>query len=165
MPPFPVELETWWLGPGTHLLTQLLHGKDRTSNPREIGFVQATQRRLRSFDHCRDAPDQIEQKWPSLRSARGFDYDANPRKKLKESLETTFRKIDDGGIDHSRVMDGLGVLDTVEVRRLQLIEATKLALRACVISERRRVSLVEELHGAAGRRFAQCHMGFRVCVS
>ncbi|KAF7562373.1 hypothetical protein G7046_g1732 [Stylonectria norvegica] len=160
MPPFAAELEEWWLSCGLASLTSLVDSNELDLIPQDCGFAQALQRILRNFDNDRTLQDDIQATWPAIRAARGIDYNANPRKRLKEASRSIFQRSEDGGIDASRVMDGLGYLDAMEIHRLRLVKATKAAMQAAS-PEERHYQVVEELHQTATRHFGHFHMGFR----
>lgn len=163
MPPFATELEQWWLTFGLEALTRLVTLTDNDPKPHECGFAQALQRRLRSFDNSQAIRADILEKWPKIRAARGIDYDVNPRKHLREASHGIFRRLEDGGIDYARATDGLGFLDAMEVHRLRLHEATRIAMGAGA-PEKQQAHVVEELHRTATLHYGQFHMGFRICV-
>ncbi|CAJ0555136.1 Ff.00g052010.m01.CDS01 [Fusarium sp. VM40] len=163
MPPYAAELETWWSGSGLEALTRLVNDDSDELNPRQCGFAQQLQTRLLTFDNDRAIQTQIQKAWPAIRTARGVDYDANTRKYAKYITSTIFRKPTDGGIDFNRVMDGLGYLDAMEIRRLRLLAATRKAMETGTPSEAS-AQVVEELDRTATANFRHLHAGFRTCV-
>ncbi|KAF4967532.1 hypothetical protein FSARC_4917 [Fusarium sarcochroum] len=163
MPPYAAELETWWLGSGYETLIHLINYEDDDLSPRQCGFAQRMQRRLLTFDNNRVVHAQIQRAWPAIREARGVDYDANTRKYIKYISCNIFRKPKDGGIDYDRVMDGLGYLDAMEIRRLCLLEATHVAIETASPGENR-LQMLEELDRTTSINFRHLHAGFRTCV-
>jgi hypothetical protein len=163
MPPYAAELETWWSGSGLEALTHLVNDDSDELNPRQCGFAQLLQTRLLTFDNDRTIQTQIQKAWPAIRATRGIDYDANTRKYAKYIASTIFRKPADGGIDFDRVMDGLGYLDAMEIRRLRLLMATRKAMETGTPSEAS-AQVVEELDRTATANFRHLHAGFRTCV-
>ena len=163
MPPFAAELEEWWLSCGYEPLTRLVQPTERDPKPKECGFAQAMQRKLRNFDHDRAMEADIQATWPAIRAARGIEYAANPRKRLKEASRSIFKRPEDGGMDQGQVMDGLGYLDAMEVHRLRLVETTKIAMDSGV-PEDSQVQVIKELHHTATIHYGHFHMGFRICV-
>ncbi|KAM0216127.1 hypothetical protein ACHAQD_008041 [Fusarium lateritium] len=163
MPPYAAELETWWSGSGLEALTHLVNDDTDELNPRQCGFAQQLQTRLLTFDNDRTIHTQIQKAWPAIRAARGVDYDANTRKYAKYIASTIFRKPDNGGIDFDRVMDGLGYLDAMEIRRLRLLAATRKTMETGTPSEAS-AQVIEELDRTATANFRHLHAGFRTCV-
>ncbi|CAM1509133.1 Fc.00g028720.m01.CDS01 [Cosmosporella sp. VM-42] len=162
MPPFAAELEEWWLSCGYEPLTRLVDSADSDPKPKECGFAQAIQRKLRNFDNDRVIRADIQATWPAIRAARGIDYEANPRKRLKEASRSIFKRPEDGGLNQLQAMDGLGYLDAMEVHRLRLVEATKIAMDAGA-PEASQVQVIKELHSTATAHYGHFHMGFRIC--
>ncbi|KAF5022737.1 hypothetical protein F66182_5210, partial [Fusarium sp. NRRL 66182] len=148
MPPYAAELEAWWLGSGYEALVHLINDEAGDLNHRQCGFAQQMQRRLLTFDNDRTIQSLIQQAWPAIRAARGVDYDTNTRKSVKHVYGNIFRKPKDGGIDYDRVMDGLGYLDAMEIRRLRLLEATQIAVEAVSPGEDR-LQMLQELDRTA----------------
>ncbi|KAF4986616.1 hypothetical protein FGRMN_10752 [Fusarium graminum] len=163
MPPYAAELETWWLGSGYEAIKHLLNSDINDLSPRQCGFAQQLQARLLEFDNDRTIQAQIRKTWPAIRAARGIDYDANTRKYAKFIASTIFRKPKDGGMDLNRVMDGLGYVDAMEIRRLRLLEATRNAIEIGMPSEAD-AQLIEELDRTATANFKHIHAGFRTCI-
>ncbi|KAJ4269630.1 hypothetical protein NW762_001298 [Fusarium torreyae] len=163
MPPYAAELEAWWLGTGYEALVRLINDEDDGLNPRQCGFAQQMQRRLLTFDNSRAIHAQIERDWPAIREARGVDYHANTRKNIKYISCNIFRKSKDGGIDYAHVMDGLGYLDAMEIRRLRLLEATQVAIEVASPGANR-LQMLEELDRTASVNFRHLHAGFRTCI-
>ena len=164
MPLFAAELEKWWLSHGQDAIYRLVNPDEDGPRPHECGFAQAIQRRLRNFDNDKTIQDHLNSSWKSVLGSSSADYDVNPRKHLKDASRTIFRRLEDGGIDRSRAMEGLGYLDSMEIQRCQLIEATKLAMKTG-FAEQHHKHVIEELHRTATHHFSLFHMGFRVCVS
>ncbi|KAF5676314.1 hypothetical protein FHETE_2194 [Fusarium heterosporum] len=163
MPPYAAELETWWLGSGYEAIKHLLTGDINDLSPQQCGFAQHLQTRLLAFDNDRTIQAQIRKTWPTIRAARGIDYDANTRKYAKCIASNIFRKPKDGGMDLNHVMDGLGYVDAMEVRRLRLLEATRNAIEIGMPSEAD-AQLIEELDLTATSNFKHVHAGFRSCI-
>ncbi|KAM6527955.1 hypothetical protein FALCPG4_008987 [Fusarium falciforme] len=175
MPPFAAELEGWWLGSGYEALTRLTDNEDDQLSPRQCGFARDLQRRLLSFDNDRALQAEIQEAWPAIRTARGIDYSANLRDKVKDMVRNVFRRPEDGGIDSARVMDALGYLDAMEIDRLRRVETAKAAVEA----QRTRVieakksglevppvndthpHILEELDRTTSAKYKRFHAGFR----
>ncbi|KAH7146396.1 hypothetical protein EDB81DRAFT_883816 [Dactylonectria macrodidyma] len=162
MPPFAAELEEWWLTSGHEILTRLLD-PNNDLNPQECGFAQDVQRKLRALDNDPALQAEIKAAWPAIRSAKGINYGANPRKHLKEASSNIFRHTGDGGIDRSRLLDGLGYLDAMEFHRLRLMKATKSAMETTAL-EKHQAQLVDELDHHASTHYRRFHMVFRICA-
>ncbi|KAF7550407.1 hypothetical protein G7Z17_g5744 [Cylindrodendrum hubeiense] len=163
MPPFAPELEEWWLGSGYEALIQLVAPGDDAIDPQECGFAQHIQRRLCALDNDRALQADLEAAWPTIRIMRGINYVANPRKRLKEASTSIFRQVEDGGIDLSRVLEGLGYLDAMEVHRLRLMKATRGAMEITA-PEKRHLQVVDELDRQASIHYRHFHLGFRTCI-
>ncbi|KAH6997208.1 hypothetical protein EDB80DRAFT_585506 [Ilyonectria destructans] len=163
MPPFAPELEEWWLGRGYDALTRLVDPGDDALKPQECGFAQDVQRRLCALDNDRALQAEIKEAWPAIRAARGINYVANPRKQLKEASGTIFKPVEDGGMDQSRVLEGLGYLDAMEVHRLRFMKATRSAMEATA-PEKRHLQVVDELDRQATIHYRHFHLGFRTCT-
>lgn len=164
MPPFAPELEEWWLGHGYDALTRLVDPGDDALKPEECGFAQDVQRRLRALDNDHLLQAKLKEAWPAIRAARGINYVANPRKQLKEASSTIFKPVEDGGMDQSRVLEGLGYLDAMEVHRLRFLKATRSAMEVTT-PEKRHLQVVDELDRQATIHYRHFHLGFRTCVS
>lgn len=164
MPPSATYLEDWWLSNGHGALSRLVDRNDLGLSPRDVGFAQAAQRKLRVFDNDRDLQDRLHADWHAALESQGIDFDANPRKRLKDAAHDIFKSTQDGGINNDRVLEGLGYLDATEIRRLRLLTATQLAMESSV-TEDKQSQIIEELHRTASNRYRQFHMGLRACVS
>ncbi|EWG52899.1 hypothetical protein FVEG_11486 [Fusarium verticillioides 7600] len=163
MPPYPAELETWWLGIGYEALKQLVNGESDDLDSRQCGFAQQMQTRLLAFDNDQTIQASIQTAWPAIRAARGVDYDANSRKNSKYIASNIFRKPHDGGIDFERAMDGLGYLDAIEIRRLRLLEATHAAMETILPTESQ-LQMLQELDRTSTANFRLLHAGFRAFI-
>lgn len=163
MPPYPADLERWWLSSGHEALVQLLDMETIGFRPRECGFSQAAQTRLLRFDGDQHLEYKLRTQLPRIRALIGSDYGANPRKSLAEASRSIFRKPEDGGMDHSMALEGLGLLDAVETHRLRLLAATKKKAGPHASLDYH-LNVIHALHQTASGRYAQFHMGFRTCV-
>ncbi|KAG5809278.1 hypothetical protein H9Q74_005662 [Fusarium xylarioides] len=163
MPPYPAELETWWLGIGYEALKQLVNDESDDLNSRQCGFAQQMQTRLLAFDNDQTIQASLQTTWPAIRAARGVDYDANSRKNSKYIAYNIFRKPHDEGIDFERAMDGLGYLDAIEIRRLRLLEATHAAMETISPTESQ-LQMLQELDRTSTANFRLLHAGFRACI-
>ncbi|KAH6896873.1 hypothetical protein B0T10DRAFT_583522 [Thelonectria olida] len=163
MPPFAAELEEWWLGPGSEALTSLVDPGGTAPKPQECGFAQDIRHRLCSFDNNRALQADLEAAWPAIRAARSINYSANPRKHLKEASRNIFLRAEDGAMNKSRVMDGLGYLDAMEAHRLHLMKATKRVIDHSTTSDQHLLA-IKELHRQALVHYGHFHLGFRTCI-
>ncbi|KAK7413187.1 hypothetical protein QQX98_007911 [Neonectria punicea] len=160
MPPFAAELEEWWLSCGYEELVRLVDPPEDALKPQECGFAQEVQRRLCAIDNNRALQAEINAAWPAIRAARGINFVANPRKHLKEASRSIFRRVEDGGMDHSRVLDGLSYLDAMEVHRLRLVKATRSAMEVST-PDNRHLQVADELDRQASIHYHHFHLGFR----
>lgn len=163
MPPRPTELENWWLNHGHKALEELVSCRDLELGPRDVGFAQAIQHKLRAFDHDQQLQAELLSDCLAVRASQETRISINPRKKLKDAATQIFRSSEDGGIDQRRALEGLGHLDDAEVHRLQLLTATKLAVDSGDIEEEQ-LQIIRELDQAATKRHGEFHMGFRARV-
>ena len=163
MPPYAADLEAWWLDSGYDAIKDLIDGTADDLNPQQCGFAQQMRRRLLSFDNDSSVRAQIIKDWPTIRIARGVDYDANTRKYAKYIASTIFRKPQNGGIDFNLAMNGLGYLDAMEIRRLRLLKATHTAIEAASPRESR-PPMLKELERMSSTNFKHLHAGLRICV-
>lgn len=163
MPPYPLELEEWWLTQGYDALCELVDLSRTKIKPRECGFAQAVQQRLRTFDNDRNIPKQLHSQLPAIRASKKIDYASNPRKNLRIALTSIFKSPEDRGIDYRRAIEGLGYLDAMEAHRRRLVATTRLALDNTKPVETY-APLIEELDRTASLRYGHFHMGFRACV-
>lgn len=164
MPSFAAELEEWWLNHGHEAISHLVDPSSDGPKPHECGFAQAIQRRLRSFDNDKTVRDHLQSSWKAVRDSRNTEYDVNPQRHLQNASRGIFRRPEEGGIDRSKAMEGLSYLDAMEIQRLRLVEATKIAM-SISSPEAHHKHIIEELHRTATHHFGLFHMGFRVCVS
>ncbi|KPM38435.1 hypothetical protein AK830_g8137 [Neonectria ditissima] len=163
MPPFPTELEEWWLSCGYEELVHLVDPPDDALKPQECGFAQEVQRRLCALDNDRSLLAEINEAWPAIRVSRGVNFVANPRKHLKEASRSIFRLVEDGGMDQSRVLEGLSYLDAMEVHRLRLMKATRSAIEVSVPDDRH-LQVADELDRQASIHYRHFHLGFRTGI-
>ncbi|KAF9777570.1 hypothetical protein IL306_004367 [Fusarium sp. DS 682] len=163
MPPYAAELEDWWLGAGYEALKHLVDKESEDLNPQQCGFAQHMQTRLLTFDADETIQASLKATWPAIRAARGVDYNANSRKNSKYIASNIFRKPGDGGMDFERVMDGLGYLDAIEIRRLRLLEATHAAMETASPTDSQ-LHMLQELDRASSANFRLLHAGFRACI-
>lgn len=137
---------------------------DMVLKPSDCGFAQAAQHRIRSFDNDQAITDELRSMVPFMMSTRLFDYEANPRKSLVEATKNIFRKPEDGGLDHKRAMEGLGLLEAAERHRRRQVSSFKqqIAQGYPLINHN---NMVHELDRTATSRYDNFHMGFRALVS
>lgn len=164
MPPSPLELQAWWLTTGRKSLERLFSRHDLVLEPHQVGFPQAVQHKLRTFDHDETWQASLRADWQNQRAKQTNSNDFNPRRRLKEALTTIFRRAEAGGLLFENALEGLGRLDSAEVHRLRLIAAVNLALDSA-ISQGDQMRVFEELQSATSNHYLQFHMGFRACVS
>ena len=162
MPPSPLELQYWWLDSGRESLEHLLDRQDLSLGPRDVGFAQFVQRKLRQFDHDEVLQNRLRSDWLAGRSRRAKGSDSNPRRRLKEALATVFRRNEDGGLLFERALEGLAGIDAAEIHRLRLVTATKLALEPVIQCTQKHI--FEALQDTAAKRYGEFHMGFRASV-
>lgn len=167
MPPLPAELHSWWLTSGHDALVTIFERRDDLCSSNEVGFAQALQRRLRSFDNDDAIQSSLRREWTVLRTNQGTSSSIachNPRKRLKEIMTCIFRSPQSGRINKTAALEGLGQLDEVEARRLCILTATQNAMESGVTDERY-VQALDNLHLASSNHFRQFHMGLRSSVS
>jgi hypothetical protein len=168
MPPLPAELHSWWLTTGHDALLTLFERRNDLCSANEVGFAQALQRRLRSFDNDDAIQSSLRREWTAFRTDQEHGGSSvacpNPRKRLKEIIDCIFRSPQSGGINPAAALEGLGQLDEVEARRLCLLSATHTAMESGVTDERY-VQALDNLHLASSKHFRQFHMGLRSTVS
>lgn len=166
MPPSPTYLEDWWLTSGHEALAQLVDRNGLGLSPRDVGFAQAAHRKIRAFDNNRQLQSRLQSDWQADLESQGIDFEANPRKRLKEAAQEIFKTPQDGEINSKEALKGLGFLDAAEIRRIRLLTATQLALALELrTSDEEQAQIIRELHRTASNRYAQFHMGFRASVS
>jgi hypothetical protein len=164
MPVYAPEIERWWLSSGADAFDQLFDVPSFGKKARECGFAQAAHHRLRVVDNDSALQAKFRSSLPEIRSSEPFNYAANPRRNLALASLHVFKHPDDGGLDYSLAMQGLGLLDAAEVHRLRIFSHTKTTLEKYPIAENY-LPILEELHRTASLHYGQCHMGFRACVS
>lgn len=157
-------LYRWWLGPGRDALAELVDPDSLGSYPGDVGFAQQLWLKLEAFDDDCSFRDCLRSQWTRESGSCSAPRGSNPRKLLNEAAVGIFRASNDGGINRSRVLEGLGYLDMAEVQRLELMSAIQLALdRPC--PNFKQAQVIEELHRAASKRYEQFHMSLRSYVS
>lgn len=161
MSPSIADLETWWLKNGFDYLVQLVDIDDVRLSRQQVGFVQAIQGKLRTFDSKRDIYAQIQE---DIMTRNTSSDKTSPRRLLGEATRKIFRRTKDGGLDHDLAFEGLAILEQVETQRLRLLKTTMLATNACSMDSNG-TQLIEELHHRATERYRQFQLGFRACVS
>lgn len=164
MPPSPAELVDWWLSIGREALRALFEREENALGPKDVGFPQAIQSKLRAFDHDPKRQAQFRADWLQARESGAYEIEANTLPRLKQSIREIFKHLDHGGLDHERALEGLADIDAQEVHRLKVMGATKKALET-LPSVNRSNRVVEELDHASKRRYGQIHLGFRALVS
>ncbi|RDA93054.1 hypothetical protein CP533_0701 [Ophiocordyceps camponoti-saundersi (nom. inval.)] len=163
MPPSATDLESWWLDPGLPSLIHLVDGSELSVSPRQCGFAQAVQQRLRAFDHNHEMANSLATAMGNLGNERAFDQEFNPRKKMHEAMRCIFRRPEDGGLVGERALEGLDFLDSMEMHRLRLVSATSAAVASAGLNLQYS-QLVEELHRQTSFHYRQLHMGLRASV-
>lgn len=161
MSPSITDLENWWLTTGFDHLFDLVDIEDVRLSRQQVGFVQAIQRKLRSFDSHRDLYDQIHK---DVTTTTIPSHKPSLRRQLKVATRNVFRRIEDGGLDHDQAFEGLAVLEQVETHRLRLIEAAMSATKTCSVEDSS-TQIIEGLHHRAAERYRQFQLSFRACVS
>lgn len=167
MPPYPIDLFYFWneTPAAQRLLHELADKYSLGLNPKDCGYAQAIQSRLRSFDNNKEISDMIKEALPGLSAANhGIDYFSNPRKNLLETARSIFVDSNLGSVDFDRVMEGLTFLDVMERQRIVLTDETRQRISQQAVGEST-VRLFEELHNAAVLHYEQFYKGFRACVS
>lgn len=164
MPYCAADLEAWWLAHGRDALDKLVSPQGLGLEPRECGFAQAVQHRLRVFDNDHEIEKALRSSLNKMAAAKALKLEFNPRRKMHEATRTIFRKPEDGGVDHSRALEGLEYLDLMELHRRRLLAATRAAM-AVGVPEEHHPHVIEELHRQTAFRYRQFHMGLRACVS
>ncbi|KAJ3519523.1 hypothetical protein NM208_g14094 [Fusarium decemcellulare] len=163
MPPAPAELEEWWLIDGYEALVRLVDDNGGQIDPRQCGFAQDIRRKLLAFDNDHTLEAKIREGLSRIRATKTTSSETLPSKCLADLCRDIFRRPEDGGINHDRVMDGLGYLDAMEVHRLRLVEAAQEANQN-EPREDHRHQLLEELHRAASAHYRPMHASFRTYV-
>ncbi|OAA50518.1 hypothetical protein NOR_00968 [Metarhizium rileyi] len=151
------DLEKWWLSSGFDYLLDLVDVDSLGLGRQQVGFIQAIQRRLRTFDglgsiYARICKD-ISPLTPSSPTA-------SPRRWLSEATGKVFKRVEDGGLDHERAFEGLAMLEQVEIHRLRLVNATMLAKNTSSSGDSS-TQLIEALHYQATERYRMLQLGFR----
>ncbi|KOS17723.1 hypothetical protein ESCO_002753 [Escovopsis weberi] len=164
MPPYPHEIEEWWLTNGSAILEWLTHPRALGGiSSRTCGFAQAVQKKLRNFDNDIKLQEQVRAGVLEICASRTDRRPLNARRLLLDSVNLIFRNSDDEGINIERAMEGLACLDAMETQRGRLVAATQEALKACEPTDAH-AFLVQELHTSAARRYRQFQMGFRATI-
>lgn len=161
MSPPIADLETWWLTSGFDPVEHLVDIDSLSLCRQQVGFVQATQQKLRAFDGNRDIYTRLV---AEISTPASPSCPVNPRRQLGEVIGKVFRRVEDGGLDHDLAFEGLAILEQVEIQRSRLVDATILALSACPLDDSS-IQLVEGLHDKANERYRLFQLGFRACVS
>lgn len=164
MPPYAAELEKWWLSSGYQDLERLVDLRDIQLQPRQCGFAQNIQRRLRTFDHGRSLQEKIQAEWPDIRAALGVDYTVNPRRYINQALNAVFRRPEKGGMNTPWALVGLGSLDAMEIQRLRIMEATNVRLETGTPDDEMQLQVIETLNRTTSNNFSTFHLGFRIYV-
>lgn len=164
MPAYAADLEQWWLTSGREAISRLLDLENLDFKPRECGFAQEVQHKIREFDANNDIYDALEGKLEESSNVHGVSLTANHRKLMKEALCEIFKSPVDGGLVESLAVEGLGYLDAVEEHRRRLVSATRSTIEDTGFVHAH-VDIIEELDRAATFHYGQFHMGFRACVS
>ncbi|KAF4589240.1 hypothetical protein GQ602_003129 [Ophiocordyceps camponoti-floridani] len=163
MPPCPADLEAWWLGPGLPSLVHLVDATELPVTPKQCGFPQAVQQRLRAFDNSQELVGSLADAMADLAAEKAFSHDFNPRKKMHEAMRCIFRRQEDGGIDSDRALEGLEYLDAMEMHRQRLLKATSIASEVSP-PDAQQSQLINELHRQATFHYRQLHMGLRASM-
>ncbi|UNI17634.1 hypothetical protein JDV02_003962 [Purpureocillium takamizusanense] len=166
MAPKPAHFEEWWLTAGLDALTRLVDNRDIAFRPRDVGYVQVIHRKLRAFDNDPTLEDSLTESMASIYTEqKAFPSgDFNPRRKMSEARDSIFRRLEDGGIDVGRALDGLEKLDVVETHRRRLLAATQDAIRKGGTPDEYHRRLIDELDRQTSNRYRQFHMGLRACI-
>ncbi|KAI9147664.1 hypothetical protein HJFPF1_12694 [Paramyrothecium foliicola] len=163
MPLYAPEIERWWLTSGVAALTNLLDTQTFGKKPGECGFSQVAQSKIRIFDNDRTLLAEFRASMPGLQAGQALNYAANPRRNLSLAALHVFRNPEEGGLNYSKVMEGLALIDAVEVHRVRVLAAAQSTLGKHAIAESYR-PIMEEIHQTASLHYSQCHMGFRACA-
>ena len=164
MPPYPLELEAWWLTDGHRALQQLVDRNDIRISPSDCGYAQALQNRLMGFDKDRHLQFDLRESLPKIRLQKGIAFEQNPRKSLVLAAKLIFRSPEDGGMNHTRSMEGIGLVDAMETHRLRLLKYTFKMLQVDKSLSHHK-QIIDELHRASSHNYEQFHLGFRAGVS
>lgn len=135
MPVYAPEIERWWLSSGADAFDQLFDVPSLGKKARECGFAQAAHHRLRVVDNDSALQAKFRSSLPEIRSSEPFNYAANPRRNLALASLHVFKHPDDGGLDYSLAMQGMGLLDAAEVHRLRIFSHTKTTLEKYPVAE------------------------------
>lgn len=164
MPSHPADLEAWWLSGGRNALNRVVELATLSLNHDDCGFAQVLRSRLIKFDYNQQLHAELEASLPQISAFNGLDYGANPRKNLLAVTQNVFRRNEDGGMNSEYVLEGIGLIDSVERHRLRLLEATTERIGTNPRFKPHRKAL-DQLHQAADDRYMVVHKGLRGCVS
>ncbi|PTB69031.1 hypothetical protein BBK36DRAFT_1192853 [Trichoderma citrinoviride] len=160
MPITPQEHLEWWLTTGLDALKELVDKETVGCSPQHVGFEGIIQRRQRGFDNDAKLLEALRQYADRLASHQAPDVSCNPRNKLRELSLNTFKKLEDGGLDLDRVLEGLADLNVVELRRRRLVADTPLTFKPNHPAYPS-AAMIQELNKKATEKFATFYMGFR----
>lgn len=164
MPIYPSELTEWWMTCGYDSLVTLVDCDALGHKPQDVGFAQAAQHQLRSFDNNHQIHEQLHAAAPGLQASSPSNYEANRRKNLNDAAHRIFKAPKDGGVVYDYALQGLGFLDAMEAHRLRLLTTVENAMVAEYVDDGR-ARVAQELHQTAAKRYNQFYMGFRASVS
>ena len=157
----PPGIEQWWLTTGLDQLAQLVDIDTLRPEQSNESMLSMLQRRLRAFDGDQVISSQTRE---NLTSAKNVQNRSNPRRQLTWGIRHVFKKLQDGGLDHRGAVDGLTMLESVETRRLQLVEATTAAVPSRRSIRDSNLQLIEVLHHSTTEKYRSFQLGLRVYV-
>ncbi|KAL6875096.1 hypothetical protein J3F83DRAFT_759709 [Trichoderma novae-zelandiae] len=160
MPITPQQYLEWWLTTGLGALKELVDKETVGCSPHHVGYEGIIQRRQRGFDHDVKLQEALRQYVDRLASHQAPPVSGNPRNKLRELSLNTFKKLEDGGLDLYRVLEGLADLNVVELRRRRLVAETPLTFKPTHPAYSS-AAMIQELNRKATEKFGVFYTGFR----
>ncbi|KAL7817143.1 hypothetical protein V8C26DRAFT_434862 [Trichoderma gracile] len=160
MPATPQQYLEWWLTTGLGALKELVDKETVGCSPQHVGFEAIIQRRQRGFDNDAKLLEALRQYVDRLASRQAPEASCNPRNKLRELSLNTFKRLEDGGLDLDRVLEGLADLNVVELRRRRLVADTPLTFKPGHPAHSSAM-MIQELNQKTTEKFNTFFMGFR----
>ncbi|KAL7817427.1 hypothetical protein V8C44DRAFT_347663 [Trichoderma aethiopicum] len=160
MPATPQQYLEWWLTSGLGALKELVDKETVGCSPQHVGFESIIQRRQRGFDNDVKLLQALRQYVDRLASHQAPEASYNPRNKLRELSLNTFKRLEDGGINLDKVLEGLADLNVVELRRRRLVADTPLTFKPGHPAYSG-AAMIQELNKKTTENFSTFYMGFR----
>lgn len=163
MSPSALELHWWWRTRGQSALNQLLNKSVRAGKVSPGEPPNVLQSVLDEFAYDADLQDDFLDTLPAIRQRLDPHDMSMPTTSLSMVRCQIFRREALGGINYSRVPEGLSIIDQVEEYRIQVVESTLIyAQREPNLAPK--VAVLKALNNASRLHYVQCYMAFRIHV-